>query len=131
MQWISRRCELALPKRFDVLTVCSEEDRSYLGCLERTHVIPNGAHAQAPRQFVDSAPPRIGFIGNCTFKLNEDGLYWFISKVWPRSKEPHSVSSASVSRPWERWLSGEIGSEISMAADGLKILAKKLHHGHL
>jgi glycosyltransferase involved in cell wall biosynthesis len=86
MQWISRRRELVLPKRFDVLTVCSEEDRRYLGCPERTHVIPNGAHAQAQRQFVDSAPPRIGFIGNCTFKPNEDGLYWFISKVWPRVK---------------------------------------------
>ncbi len=86
MAWISRRRELMLSRRFDVLTVCSEEDKLYLRCPERTYVIPNGANPQAPRQIVNSASPKIGFIGNCTFKPNEDGLVWFILKVWPQIK---------------------------------------------
>ncbi|MGA9061101.1 MAG: glycosyltransferase family 4 protein [Terracidiphilus sp.] len=86
MSWIWRRRELTFPDRFDLLTVCSEEDRRYLGRLDRIHVIPNGAHPVAPRPHTRSALPRIGFIGNCTFKPNEDGLNWFIRDVWPKIK---------------------------------------------
>jgi polysaccharide biosynthesis protein PslH len=86
MSWIWKRRELMLPKRFDVLTVCSEEDKRYLSCPERTYVIPNGATAHALSQPIVSTPPRIGFIGNCTFKPNEEGLVWFISEVWPQIK---------------------------------------------
>jgi glycosyltransferase involved in cell wall biosynthesis len=84
--WIWRRRERIFPKRFDVLTVCSEEDRRRLGGHERIHVIPNGAPRleAGPRAF--SEVPRIGLIGNCTYPPNEDGLKWFIRDVWPLIK---------------------------------------------
>jgi len=86
MWWIWRRRERVLPKRFDVLTVCSEDDRSYLGRPEQIYVIPNGAHPLAAHARALAAPPRIGLIGNCTFTPNEEGLKWFIRDVWPTIK---------------------------------------------
>lgn len=86
MSWIWKRRELMFPERFDVLTACSEEDKRYLACPDRTYVIPNGAAVQPLSKSPRSFPPRIGFIGNCTFKPNEDGLVWFISTVWPQIK---------------------------------------------
>jgi glycosyltransferase involved in cell wall biosynthesis len=86
MLWIWRRRERMLGERFDVLAVCSEEDRQYLGGSERIHVIPNGAHPLETRRHTRSETPRIGLIGNCTFAPNEDGAKWFIRDVWPRIK---------------------------------------------
>jgi polysaccharide biosynthesis protein PslH len=83
MCWIWRRRERILSERFDVLTVCSEDDRQYLCKPGRVHVIPNGAHPLAVCSRAFSELPRIGLIGNCTFMPNEDGLKWFISEVWP------------------------------------------------
>jgi polysaccharide biosynthesis protein PslH len=83
---IWQRRERILPERFDVLTVCSEEDRRYLGGPERIHVIPNGAHPLEERPRVFSESPRIGLIGNCTFAPNEEGAKWFIRDVWPMVK---------------------------------------------
>jgi glycosyltransferase involved in cell wall biosynthesis len=92
MSWIWQRRERILPKRFDVLAVCSEEDRRYLGSSERIHVIPNGAHPLEARPRTCSEVPRIGLIGNCTFAPNEDGAKWFIRDVWPMIKRefPHA-----------------------------------------
>ena len=84
--WIWRRHERLFPERFDVLTVCSEDDRHYLGGSAPIYVIPNGSHPQAAHPCSSSGLPRIGFIGNCTFKPNEDGLQWFIRAVWPTIK---------------------------------------------
>ena len=85
MSWIWRRRERLLPKRFDALTVCSEDDRRYFRGARRIHVIPNGAHPlQAHRH--SSEVPRIGLIGNCKFVPNEDGAKWFIRDVWPMIK---------------------------------------------
>lgn len=81
--WIWRRRERTLTDRFDVLTVCSEEDRRYLGMEERTHVIPNGSNPMVVRPRVSADTPRIGFIGNCEFMPNEEGLKWFIREAWP------------------------------------------------
>lgn len=84
--WIWRRRESRLIDRFDVLTVCSEADRQYLGMQERTHVIPNGSHPVAVRPRASANTPRIGFIGNCEFMPNEEGVNWFIREVWPLIK---------------------------------------------
>lgn len=81
--WIWRRRELNFNDRFDVLTVCSEDDRRYLSMEERTHVIPNGSQPVAVGPRVSAELPRIGFIGNCEFMPNEEGLKWFIRDVWP------------------------------------------------
>jgi glycosyltransferase involved in cell wall biosynthesis len=86
MSWIWQRRERVLPGRFDVLAVCSEEDRRYLGNSERIHVIPNGAHPLEAHRRACSEVPRIGLIGNCTFAPNEDGAKWFIRDVWPMVK---------------------------------------------
>jgi polysaccharide biosynthesis protein PslH len=84
MSWIWQRRERILPERFDVLTVCSEDDRRYLCSPDRMiHVIPNGAHPLPARPRALSDPPRIGLIGNCTFAPNENGAKWFIRVVWP------------------------------------------------
>ena len=89
--WIWRRHERHFEHRFDVLTVCSEDDRRYLGMEERTHVIPNGSHPVAVHPRISTEPPRIGFIGNCEFMPNVEGLKWFIRDVWPVIKRqmPH------------------------------------------
>jgi polysaccharide biosynthesis protein PslH len=84
--WIWRRHERNLPERFDVLTVCSEDDRRYLARLDRILVIPNGAHPLKARPRACSEVPRIGLIGNCTFAPNENGAKWFIRDVWPMIK---------------------------------------------
>jgi polysaccharide biosynthesis protein PslH len=84
--WIWRRRERTLRERFDVLTVCSEEDRRYLGMKERIHVIPNGSNPTAVRPRGSAEVPIIGFIGNCEFAPNEDGAKWFIRDVWPMVK---------------------------------------------
>jgi polysaccharide biosynthesis protein PslH len=81
--WIWRRRERDFQERFDVLTVCSEDDRRYFGMEERIHVIPNGSHPLKVRPRVFSEQPRIGFIGNCEFMPNEEGVKWFIRDVWP------------------------------------------------
>jgi len=84
--WIWTRRERAFPERFDVLTVCSEDDRRYLGMDAPIHVIPNASHPSVERPRVLSGPPRIGFLGNCEFMPNEEGLRWFIRHVWPLIK---------------------------------------------
>jgi glycosyltransferase involved in cell wall biosynthesis len=84
--WIWRRRERNLPERFDVLTVCSEDDRRYLGKLDRIHVVPNGAHDLSEATRARSETPILGFIGNCEFMPNEQGIKWFVSDVWHRIK---------------------------------------------
>lgn len=86
MAWIWHRRERMFQKRFDVLVVCSEDDRRYLGMKERIHVVPNGSPHIAPRTRVPSELLRVGFIGNCEFMPNEEGIKWFIRNVWPTIK---------------------------------------------
>lgn len=87
MSRIWRRRERHFSRRFDVLTVCSEDDRRYLGNQARIHVIPNGYEVLGPHRRMLSDPPRIGFIGNFTWSGNSNGIEWFIRRVWPRIKE--------------------------------------------
>jgi len=84
--WIWRRRERLFPERFNVLTVCSEEDRRYLGGGESIYVIPNGSTPHPARSRVFPDRPRIGFIGNCAFAPNDQGLRWFIRDTWPGIK---------------------------------------------
>jgi polysaccharide biosynthesis protein PslH len=86
MCWIWRRRERLFLERFCVLATCCEDDRRYLGGPERMHVIPNGSHPLKMPRSVSTERPRIGFIGNCTFAPNEEGLQWFIRDVWPLVK---------------------------------------------
>jgi glycosyltransferase involved in cell wall biosynthesis len=85
MSWIWRRRERSLPQRFNVITVCSEDDRRYLGQSAGIHVIPNGSDPSVRRR-PSPGPPRIGFLGNFAFEPNEEGVRWFIRDVWPQIK---------------------------------------------
>ena len=78
-----RRRECTFARRFVTLSVCSQEDRSYLGGGNRIHVIPNGfaLPEMAPQRRLER--PRIGFIGLGSFEPNKEGLRWFLRESWP------------------------------------------------
>ena len=60
----------------------NEDAQRYLGGRERIHVIPI---VPTSLQSADALPrriPKIGFIGNCTFLPNEEGIEWFMRDVW-------------------------------------------------
>jgi glycosyltransferase involved in cell wall biosynthesis len=81
--WLRR--EMFVISRFDVVTVCSDDDRRYLGGDERIHVIPNGFDPlPSPRR--GSSIPTLGFIGLFKYSPNVEGVRWFISDVWPLIK---------------------------------------------
>jgi glycosyltransferase involved in cell wall biosynthesis len=82
-----RRHEHHLPRRFDVLAVCSETDRINMDMRVPVHVIPNGAvkPLQAPSR-KPSSPPRIGFMGLYSYMPNLEGVRWFIERCWGRIK---------------------------------------------
>jgi len=85
-----RRREKVLAHRFNVLTVCSEQDREYLkdlGTKLPVHVIPN-AFAKPSGEPVRSpaVPFRLGFIGLLDHFPNRDGIRWFATNCWPLIK---------------------------------------------
>jgi glycosyltransferase involved in cell wall biosynthesis len=86
MARIWHRRELTFQDRFDALTVCSEEDKRYLGAQDKIHVIPNCSPVFVERPRTSPETPRIGFLGNCTYLPNESGVKWFIHDVWPAIK---------------------------------------------
>jgi len=85
-----RRRERLLGDRFDVLTVCSEEDRQYLkstGLKVPIHVIPNGfERPQGEPVRSPATPPRIGFTGLFNYIPNSEGIRWFVNECWPKIK---------------------------------------------
>lgn len=86
LTYMWRLRERLLTKRFDALTVCSEEDRRYLGGHEKIHVIPNGFNPLVVPPRIHSESPRIGFIGTCKYRPNQEGMQWFIREIWPQIK---------------------------------------------
>jgi len=82
-----KRRERLLHERFDVLGVCSANDRSYLNNDPRVQVIPNGfVRPEQPPHRAPAAPARLGFIGLCSYAPNRTGVEWFIRDVWPLIK---------------------------------------------
>ncbi|HET9177461.1 MAG TPA: glycosyltransferase family 4 protein [Terriglobia bacterium] len=86
MSWIWKRRQRVFAERFDILTVCSDNERGHLGRHPRVHIIPNGFNAQATRRWPPSETPRIGFIGTCRYEPNREGVEWLASRVWPLIK---------------------------------------------
>lgn len=70
-------------KTYDIVAVCSEQDKQYLS-TPNVRVVPNGfaAPAQTPA-WTKPDPLRLGFIGSLGYGPNYDGLVWFRDKVWP------------------------------------------------
>jgi glycosyltransferase involved in cell wall biosynthesis len=56
-----------------------------LGGGDRIYVIPNGFDRPQsdPQPIPSTDPPRIGFIGLCTYAPNADGVRWFLDECWP------------------------------------------------
>lgn len=86
MSLIWKRREKRLADRFDVMTVCSEDDRRYLG-MDHVSVLPNGFQRLSNVERRPAQPPRLGFIGTFQWDPNIDGVRWFCVKVWPKIKE--------------------------------------------
>ena len=88
MSHIWRRRERRLNRRFSVISVCSENDRRYLGAGPEIRVVPNGfALSAQPRSRKPASPPRIGFIGLFRYLPNRVGMDWFVECVWPTIKK--------------------------------------------
>jgi len=86
MSMIWRRREQRLAERFNVLMVCSEDDRRYLS-IDSVRVLPNGFNHVSNVKRHPIQPPRIGFIGTFKWDPNAEGVRWFCAKVWPLIKE--------------------------------------------
>lgn len=87
MQWIWKRREQTFLGRFSAITVCSRVDRQYLSNDARVFVVPNGAPIMPIFPRAQPTNPRIGFLGNCEFEFNVDGLKWFIDNAWTKIKK--------------------------------------------
>jgi glycosyltransferase involved in cell wall biosynthesis len=84
---LQQRREQFWPKRFSVLSVCSEADRQYLGGGAHLHVIPNGfERPKQPPLRQPATPPRLGFIGLYDYPPNREGMAWFIRSCWDQIK---------------------------------------------
>ncbi|TAM79845.1 MAG: glycosyltransferase [Acidobacteria bacterium] len=84
--WIWMRRERLFTERFDVVTVCSEDESRLFGAHPRVHVIPNGFNAQPVLRSFLSEAPRLGFIGTLGWRPNREGFEWFARDVWPNIK---------------------------------------------
>jgi glycosyltransferase involved in cell wall biosynthesis len=85
------RWEKDVLNRFDVVTVCSEEDRQLLGGDRRIHTVPNGFDVAEEKPEIKPRNQKlIGFVGTLKYYANHDGLLWFLEKVLPKvlSKVP-------------------------------------------
>ncbi|HOK95971.1 MAG TPA: glycosyltransferase family 4 protein [Anaerohalosphaeraceae bacterium] len=87
LKW--KRHEYRAVKTYDIVAVCSEQDRRYLNAAN-VRVIPNGFTASAKPHWQLPNPFRIGFIGTLGYGPNYDGLVWFRDNVWPdiRRRKP-------------------------------------------
>jgi glycosyltransferase involved in cell wall biosynthesis len=115
-----KRRERILLKRFGVLTVCSDDDRRYLGDNARIHSVPNG-YGMTPTEpaRAPAHTPRIGFIGTLKYAPNREGVRWFSERVWPKIKQAHpSVRLRLVGADSE-----SVASKLGADVDGLGWLA--------
>ncbi len=78
-----KRHEFKALDQYDAVTVCSEQDRTYLN-RPNVYVIPNGFEAPAEKPARPNPDPNcLGFIGTLGYGPNHEGLVWFRDKVWP------------------------------------------------
>lgn len=91
--WVSwqkaRRYEARLFRRFDLVTMVSEQDqrvsRSLPGYPGRVEVVPNGVDCAHNRPgLARPRPSSLVFNGSLTYSANYDAMQWFLAGVWPR-----------------------------------------------
>lgn len=89
--WLWRRRERDLFNRFNLVSVCSENDRAQLLLPDRVRVIPNGfADPSVIQRTSDSMS--LGVVGRLDYLPNHAGVAWFLKEVWPsvRRKLPNA-----------------------------------------
>ena len=84
-----RRYEARLFRRFDLVTMVSEQDqsvsRSLPGYRGQVEVVPNGVDCTHNRPgLAQPRPNSLVFNGSLTYSANYDAIQWFLAQVWPR-----------------------------------------------
>jgi glycosyltransferase involved in cell wall biosynthesis len=112
--WQWRRREDLFLERFDVVCVCSEGDKAYLGGSDRIEVVPNGFdQSLGPLDRKRTGAPTIGFVGSLKYPANRDGVLWFLKEVWPiiRQKVPQACFRVAGEGSFE--LATKFGDEVT------------------
>jgi glycosyltransferase involved in cell wall biosynthesis len=108
-----RQREGRLLNRFDVLTVCSEQDKRYLGGDGRVFVIPNGFTTPEVRSRIRPVRPRVGFIGMFEYFPNAEGMEWFLREVWPLVKSQVGEAELRLAGPGSDTFLSQTRSDVS------------------
>lgn len=90
MKYLWRRREKHFLDRFNIVCICSNQDRKLFNDDERSYVVGNGYELTEPTARKNTTLPvgnRIGFIGLLDYMPNLQGISWFIKSVWPIVKK--------------------------------------------
>lgn len=93
-----RRYERGLPRRFDSLVVCKEEDRDFFGRgADRIRVVPNGTKIVPACDRNLEREGVVQFIGTLDYPPNVDAVRFFVGEVWPQVRRvmPQAVFHAA------------------------------------
>ena len=79
-----RRQEFECFRRFEIVVLCSRQDKRIMGDHPRIRIVPNGFTAtQDTPRWTASNDCFLGFIGTLSYGPNIEGIEWFRDKVWP------------------------------------------------
>ena len=85
-------------RRFSHISVCSDNDRTFIGGPEdRVSVIPNGvddAFLELPA--VLRIPGRLLFVGTMNYQPNQDAIHFFCTEILPRVRAQQPSVSLSI-----------------------------------
>jgi len=79
-----RRQEFQSFQRFNIIVLCSTEDKQVMGNHRRIRIVPNGFPSPANTPiWTPGQEGYLGFIGTLSYGPNVEGLEWFRDRVWP------------------------------------------------
>ncbi len=92
------RAERGAARRFAHISVCSENDRSFLGGdAHRVSVVPNGVDdAFLDLRAVPRDPEKLLFVGTLNYPPNQDAIRFFCSEILPRVQAQQPNVSLSI-----------------------------------
>ncbi len=135
LQYLSRKLkkqEIELLKDYDILVAITERDLGIFGKMgyrKAATVTPVGINTEAYqpdwRRF--SKPLSIAFIGSLDWMPNQEGVQWFMEKVWPEVQDRHPQLTFHIAgRRAPEWLKNKatenvyFHGEVESAVDFLK-----------
>lgn len=83
--------EVEMLGAYDAIVPITERDKQHyerLGEVPAMHVCPVGAQPE-PFNFDQVEFPSVFFLGGLDWAPNQDGLQWFLHKVWPKVSQQH------------------------------------------